>query len=163
MAVIMMAYVVLVVISSFLDPVGAKFRENTRLALHLFIIAFVVTTTLVSYEKVLPKTKAEQSQAKSTVTAVRQFKVALPYIDRTLEKHVGVGRMRDTLLYFSTIVESTSRGEAVLKAKEIALSDKRGSIRPFNPSQKRTAPMIQVMSDQAIVEQIADASPSASG
>lgn len=152
MAVIMMAYVVLVVISSFLDTVGAKFRENTRLVLHLLIIIFVVTTTLVSYEKVLPKTISDQAQAKPTVIPVRKYKVALPYVDRTLETHVGAGRMRDTLLYFATMVESTSRGEAVLKAKEIALSNERGSIKPFNPSQKGITPMIQIMSEQAIVE-----------
>lgn len=164
MAVIMMAYVVLVVISSFLDPVGAKFRENTRLALHLLIIVFVITVTLVSYAKVLPKTICEQPQAKkSTVLPVFKFKVALPYVDRTLEKHVGVGRMRDTLLYFSTTVEGTSRSEAVLKAKEIALSNERGSIKPFNSTQMGATPIIQVTSDLAIVEQITDANPATNG
>lgn len=154
MAVIMMTYVVLVVISSFLDPVGVKFHQNTRLVLHLVIIAFVVTTTMVSYEKVLPKTVSTQAQEKPTVAPVHQYKVALPYVDRTLEKHVGPGRIRGTLLYFSANVESMSRGDAVLKAKEIALSNEHGAIRPFNPSKKGVNLMIQIMSDQAIVEQI---------
>ena len=131
---------------SFLDTVGVKFRENTRLGLHLLIIEFVITTTLVSYEKVLPKTISDQAlaQAKPTVIPVRQYKVALPYVDRTLEKHVGAERMRETLFYFLTMVESTSRGEAVLKAKEIALSNERGvSKRSTTPgrcgSPKRTS------------------------
>ena len=163
MAVIMMAYVVLVVISSFLDPVGVKFHQNTRLALHLVIIVFVVITTMVSYEKVLPKSIPDLDREKATVAAVRQYKVALPYLDRTLEKHVGAGRMRDTLLYFSANVEGASRGEAVLKAKEMALSNEHGSIRPFNPSKKGIVPIIQILTERAIVERVAAVVPSTGG
>ena len=155
MAVIMMAYVVLVVISSFLDPVGAKFRENTRLALHLVIIAFIVISTVISYEKVLPKSIPKEDQKKATAAMTHHYKVALPYLDRTLARHVGPGRMGDTLLYFSTSVEAASRGDAVLKAIEIALSNDHGSIRPFKPSQKGNQADVQVLSQQAIVEEVA--------
>ena len=162
MAVIMMAYVVLVVISSFLDSVGAMFRENTRLAIHGVIIAFVVITTIISYEKVLPKSTPKEDQ-KATVAVVHHYRVALPYLDRTLERHVGAGRMRDTLLYFSTSVEGASRREAVLKAKEMALGGDHGSIRPFNPSQKGDQSNVQVLSEQAIVEEVAAMVPSSGG
>jgi hypothetical protein len=163
MAVIMMAYVVLVVISSFLDPVGVKFRENTRLALHLVIIAFIVITTIISYEKVLPKSTPKEDQKKATAAMVHHYKVALPYLDRTLARHVGPGRMRDTLLYFSTSVEGPSRGDAVLKAIELALSNEHGSIRPFKQSQKGNQDDVQVLSEQAIVEEVAAVVPSSGG
>lgn len=163
MAVIMMAYVVLVVISSFLDPVGVKFRANTRLVIHLVIIVFVVITTIISYEKVLPKSTSKKDQRRATATMVRHYKVALPYIDRTLARHVGPSRIRDTLCYFSTSVEGASRGDALLKAIEIALSNEHGSIRPFKPSQKGNQDDVQVLSGQAIVEEVATVVPSSEG
>jgi len=163
MAVIMMAYVVLVVISSFLDPVGVKFKANTRLVIHLVIIVFVVITTIISYEKVLPKSTHKEDQRRATANMVRHYKVALPYIDRTLARHVGPSRIRDTLCYFSTSVEGASRGDALLKAIEIALSNEHGSIRPFKPSQKGNQDDVQVLSGQAIVEEIATVVPSSGG
>jgi hypothetical protein len=154
MGVIMMAYVFLLLFSSFLDTVGAKFQQNIRLVLHITIIALVLLTTVISYEKVLPKSVPGEDQKKATVAIVHHYKIALPYLDRTLAKHVGEGRMRDTLLYFSTSIDGASRGDAVLKAMELALNNQHGSIKPFMPSPKGIRDDIHVLSEQAIVEEV---------
>lgn len=91
------------------------------------------------------------------------YRIAFPYVDRTLVKHVGEGRLRDTLLYFSTTIEGPSRGEALLKAKDLALSGERGSIRPFSPSQRGNQADLQVLSEQATVEEMAEMIPASGG
>lgn len=163
MGVIMLAYVVLVLIGSFLDNVGKRFQANTRLGLHSVIIAFVIFTTIFSYERVLPKSKPKEDQPKATVAVVHRYKIAFPYLDLTLSRHLGAGKMLNTQLYFSTSVEGTSRAEAVFRAKEMALSNEPESIRPFNPSPKGNQIDIRVLSEQAIVEEVAAAVPPSMG
>jgi hypothetical protein len=155
MAVIMIAYVALVFISSILDHIGMRFRNNTRVFLHLIIIAFVAFTTIFSYERFLPKSASKEDQQQKTVAMVHHYKVALPYVDLTLSRHLGPGKMLNTQLYFSTNVEGVSRDEAVLKAKEKALSNEHGSIRPFNPSKKGNQIDVRVLNEQAVVEEVA--------
>jgi len=155
MGVIMLAYVVLVLISSFLDNVGNRFQSNTLVALHSVIIGFIIFTTIFSYERILPKSKLKEDQPKATVAVVHRYKVALPYVDLTLSRHLGPGKMLNTQLYFSTNVEGVSREEAVLKAKEKALSNEPGSIRPFNPSHKGNQIDVRLSNEQTVVEEVA--------
>jgi len=143
MAVIMVAYLLLVLISSFLDTVGAEFRDNTRVTVHLIIIASVTAITIISYQKVLPKS-APPSMA-------RHYKVALPYMDNTLARYVSPDRMGDRLLYFSTSVDAPSRAEA----RDMALRKTGGSIKPFKPSRKGNPSDVVVLSDQAVIEELA--------
>jgi hypothetical protein len=152
--VIMMVYIVLVVIGSFLDPVGVRFRNNTRLALHIIIIAFIVVITIVSYDKLLPKSNHEEEKTKAQVLPAKHFKVALPYIDQTLYKYVGAGRMQGEHLYFSASVDAQSRDEAVLKAKELAIGDTGQSIKVFMPSPKGKQADLQIILQEAISEEL---------
>jgi hypothetical protein len=160
--VIMMIYLGLVVSSSYLDTTGKNFKQSTQFAVHMFIIIFVVAVTLYSYEKILPRqhnNKENQKPISATVSAtvaVHNYKVAFPYIDRTLVKHVGSNRMRDTLLYFATNVKGISRDDAILKAKLMAfnLENDNVAIKLFNPSQKGKEGKIQILSEQAVVEDL---------
>jgi len=145
MPVIMMTYVFLVLISSYLDAAGTMFRENTRLAIHLFIIAFIVFATVISYQRILPKT--------TPPSMLHQYKVALPYVDNTFSRYVTPARMGSRMLYFSTSVEAPSRAEALLKGMNMAMGNVSGSIRPFKPSDKGGPFDVLVLSDQAVVEE----------
>jgi hypothetical protein len=150
----MLAYVVMVLISSFLDNVGNRFHSNTRVALHSVIIGFIIFTTIFSYERVLPKSKPKEDQSRAAAAVIHRYKVAFPYLDLTLSRHLGAGKMLNTQLYFSTSIEGASREEAVFKAKEKALSNEPGSIIPFNPSHKGTQVDIRLSSEQTVVEEV---------
>jgi hypothetical protein len=156
--VIMMVYIGLVVSSSYLDTTGKKFKQSTQFAVHVFIIIFVVIVTLYSYEKILPRKNIIKDIQKpvSAAAIAHNYKVAFPYIDRTLVKHVGSNKMRETLLYFATIVKGTSRDDALLKAKLVALNvdNDNAAIRLFNPSQKGKEGKIQLFTEQSVVEDL---------
>ena len=163
MGVIVMAYMGLVLISSFLDLAGMRFRDNTRVSLHIAIIVIIVFTTIFSYQRVLPRSKPKEAQPKPIVEVVHRYKVAFPYLDLTLARHLGTGKMLNMQLYFSTSVEGASREEAVLKAKEKALSSEPGSIRPFNPSHKGNQIDVRLLNEQVVVEEVATVASSSGG
>lgn len=161
MGAIVMAYMGLVLISSFLDLAGMRFRDNTRVSLHIAIIVVVVFTTIFSYERILPRSNAKEGQPKPTVAVVHRYKVAFSYLDLTLSRHLGAGKMLNMQLYFSASVEGVSREDAVIKAKEKAMSNEPGSIRPFNPSHKGNQIDVRLSNEQVVVEEVATvASPS---
>jgi hypothetical protein len=159
MAVLMMAYVGLIVVSSFLDTVGTRFKPTTRLCLHLAIILFVVVTTVISYEKVLPRNGAASSAQEPNARPKQRYRVVFPYSDATLAKHVGVGRMKGLRLYFATTVEGGTRDEAILRAKEVALHGGEDSIQPFARASFTTSAAIDLSIDEAAVELTGEPSP----
>lgn len=140
-AVIMMVYVMLVVISSFLNTVGAEFKDNTRLAIHILIITIIVGTTVFSYAKLLP---SSLPQSKEPVDYI----VTVPYRDLTLEKHVGP-RMGEKKLLYRTTVKGASPNDAITNAKEKALSNGQDSITPFD-SKQRASQAVILISDEAM-------------
>jgi hypothetical protein len=148
-AVIMMGYVAFVVITSFLDTVGSRFHENTRVGISALIIVLVVAGTSISYAKFLPKGDEVQK---------KQYSVALPYLDRALENHVGADKMYGKRLFYGTTVEGLSRSEAVEKAREDALSRAPKSISPFTTSKHPTTqPAFQsivLFIDDVVVEEL---------
>ena len=146
--VIMLGYAALIVFTSYLDPVGARFKQNTRFALHIVIIVIIVATTVYSYERVLPKSISAKTQQN------HHYKVVLPYRDHTLESWFGPGRVRDVVLYFSATVEGASRGDAVVKALNVALAGQHGSIMPFRPSGKGKRSDVEPLTEEATVEEV---------
>src|SRR5208283_136769 len=137
-----------IVFTSYLDPVGARFKQNIRFALHIVIIVIVVATTVYSYERVLPKSISAKTQQR------HYYKVVLPYRDHTLVSWFGLGRARDVLLCFSATVEGASRGDAVVKALNVALAGQHDSIMPFRPSGKGKRSDVEPLTDEATVEEV---------
>lgn len=150
-AVIMLSYALLLVTSSYLDTVGARFPDKVRFGAHILIILLVVSATLFAFSSVLEDPTAAKTRE---IRKATQYRVAIPYVDLTLDRHLGGGKLAGILFGYFTTVEAVSREEAVAKADEQFRGSGEKSVRLFKPNREKDAYNVSTQPQAIVVERL---------
>jgi hypothetical protein len=151
-SVIIMAYIVLLLVSAFLDAMGDDFPEGTRLLANVSII-LIVSVLSVTFNQTVLFSKAPQTSRASdkSPATLREYVVAVPYIDYTLRRHLGE-RLGERMLVFVTAVKASTRDEAVAAAKRQFWDENNSAVTPFDPKRPKTPQTVFLDADRIIVE-----------
>jgi hypothetical protein len=115
----MMLYVGLVLFSAFLeeDHVGLKLKKYGHIGVSFLVVAITVYAFFwVDAEKV-----KNEMQAAALASQQRTWKVAIPYLDQTLNRNFGIKDLPIQSV-FITITTAENRVTAIKAAKEIFFS-----------------------------------------
>lgn len=142
-------YVILVVVSSFLD--NDNVTDNIKSIGHIGISVAVLIVTCyaflgfedLKYNKSLAS-KLDQSTAK-------KWKVAIPYIDMSLNRNFSV-KISPVQSYYSTEVTASSRPEAILNARSIFYSEHGPA--PFLPKTEKSVISMVIVDAGIVTEEI---------
>ena len=146
------AYIVLLLVSAFLDAQGPEFAEGKRLWANLAIIAVVATFSTVFNQTLLfPKPPQGIGAQDKAAAVTREYRVAIPYSDYSLRRYLG-DRLGDRMLVFVTTVTAPGRNEAVAAARRQFWDEKNESIAPFDPKRPKTPQNIAVDDDRIVAE-----------
>lgn len=143
------AYIVLVLCSAFLDAMGEDFPVGGRLAANIVIMSIVAVLSVVFNQGLLyPKT----ATASAEKPPEHEYVVAIPYTDYSFRKYVGERRFGDRELVFVTPAKGPSRSEAVLDAQRQFWDEKNASVEPFDPSRPKTPQTLVIDRDRIVTE-----------
>ena len=158
MSVMLVSYMLLLVCSAFLDTIGIRFSDKSRFTAHLVIIGIVILATIILHAKVLSKVyerekgwEAIASKLKASPT-VPSYRVAIPYVDLTLDRYLGRNKIEGIKFVFITKVTAPSREDAVEKAKAKFWGSDPDSLKLFSQGKEKNLYNVSVFSDEIFVE-----------
>ena len=146
-SVVLIAYAMLLFVSSALDTLGPEIQERKRVGLNLAVVLFVVSATIISF-KVFIHGGIYEEDGQSEAS----YAVAVPYIDATLSRHLGAKR-NGVINVFTTRVSADSREAALEKALASFESGQGPSL--FDPSAAKNDFNVNLLRSKAIVERLA--------
>lgn len=109
---ILILYLILVTYSSNLDSIGDRLGENFKLWSHIIIGLIIVCFTLVTFN------------TSCIINNKHKYRIAIPYLDKTLMNRFPSDRTGETLLVYIHEVECISKNEAIKSALNALKSDK---------------------------------------
>jgi len=147
---IVAGYILLLVFSAFLDARGEYFTDARRLAAHVVVIAVIVLATVYTFQFALqgdPNTaRDERGQT------AYQFRVALPYIDHTLDQYIGRDRLEGRRLVYTVEVVASSRRAAEEKARSRFWTDTTAA-QPYDRRRSKSVYTLSLV-DNPTIEQL---------
>lgn len=147
-----MAYLLLLVISAFLDAMGDDFPEGNRFYANLAIVIVVSVLSVTFNQTILFRRPAQtETVAERSSGTLREYRIAVPYADFTLRRHVGE-RIGERTLVFVTSVKASNRDGAVAAAKVQFWDQNNLLTAPFDTKRAKSPENIFVDSDRIIVE-----------
>jgi hypothetical protein len=117
---IVVAYVILIYVSSQLESLEDKFTQGALTTYHSLITAVVVVATTYSFSSYGVLGKQQDHGAKATPpTTTTSYRIAIPYVDKSLFiNSVSYKKFGDKQFFFQTVVdESISEPRAIEAAK----------------------------------------------
>ena len=160
MSVIMISYMLLLICSALLDTIGTKFQDKSRFTAHMVIIGIVVLATIVLHATVLSKVYEREKgwgaliSKLKTAPTVPSYRVAIPYIDLTLDRYLGRGKMEDIKFVYIAKVTAISREEAIEKAKAKFWGSDADSMKLFSQNKEKNLYNVSVFGDEIFVERL---------
>lgn len=144
-ATFMILYVILVILSFFFED--EKVGRRLKTVGHLFVSGVVIAVTFYAFLAFdgLKETSYQAESAKSNI----KWRVALPYVDTSLNRNFGV-KDRPLLSSFTITVNATSRLEAIAIAKDIFYGEK-GPM-PFIAKGEKNRLTMVIIESEVIVE-----------
>ena len=146
-ATFMILYVILVILSFFFED--EKVVRKLKTAGHLFVSFVVIAVTFYAF-LFFDGLKEKEFPHPSEGGKYLQWRVALPYVDTSLNRNYAV---KDELLLssYTTTVSATSKIEAIAVAKDNFYSDK--GPKPFAARVEKTKLSMVTIDSDAVVEQ----------
>ncbi len=126
---VVIVYLVIVIFSALLEMSNDNFNDLSKTSLHVVIIFIVVTSTILTYKKVIPKKVDIEGKPTDTIASSvikpKSFTILIPYYDHSLIRHVGNNKLKEIpQLYQTTISTSTKDSAYTLIMKKIASNNK---------------------------------------
>lgn len=118
---VVIVYLVIVIFSALLEMSNENFGNRIKTNLHLLIILIVVSSTIITYSKVLPKVDINGTPLKTNLIAKpqkRDFTIIIPYYDYSLIRHVGNKHLKETPLIFETHIRSFTKDSVYILIKK---------------------------------------------
>ena len=143
---VMIGWAILLVVSTFLDAQGEHFSDNSRLGGHVLVASIVVVGTVIVFQ-IVPSSKAPILPAPVPV----EYRVAIPYVDNSLDQHVGTGKLGDRRLVYIVNVKGFSAREAEAAAREDFWKTDNTRVAPFM-SKRQKGPYTLSIADDPVVE-----------
>ncbi len=109
---VVIVYLVIVIFSALLEMSNENFGNRIKTNLHLIIILIVISSTIITYSKVLPKVDINGTPLKTNLITKPQkkdFTIIIPYYDNSLIRHVGNKNLKETPLIFETHIRSFTK------------------------------------------------------
>lgn len=109
---VVIVYLVIVIFSALLEMSNENFGNRIKTNLHLLIIIIVISSTIITYSKVLPKVDINGTPLITNLIAKPQkkdFTIIIPYYDNSLIRHVGNKHLKETPLIFETHIRSFTK------------------------------------------------------
>lgn len=109
---VVIVYLVIVIFSALLEMSNENFGNKVKTNLHLIIILIVISSTIITYSKVLPKVDINGTPLKTNLITKPQkkdFTIIIPYYDNSLIRHVGNKNLKETPLIFETHIRSFNK------------------------------------------------------
>lgn len=119
---IIVAYLILVLVSSQIDSMEERFSGNAAFFTHLAVIAIVVSVTVVYFEVVqrgLETKRREEADKRAQLEKSKNYRIAIPYEDQTLRAHVGTRLFGSRQLVEIISVRADTEDNARAKALEL--------------------------------------------
>lgn len=151
---VMMTYVILVVLSFFFEEEGVHVRIRTVGHIMVSLAVFVVLFFAFFYVPGLKKPQEATSvQRQENEEANPTWKVALPYVDSTMNRNFGV---KDKLMISSYVLEVTAknRSEALAAAKKKFRSEDGPA--PFVKNAEKSEANLWLQESDAVIEMVFD-------
>lgn len=144
---VMMLYVILVILSFFFedDNVGLRVKVWGHVGVSIVVVA-VTFYAFLAVDGLMVKREKPELVAKP---AEGRWRVALPYLDQSLNRNFGV-RDVPVRLVFVAPVSGASRDEAIKAAKDQFRSE--AGPRPFSNKAERNSSVLIVIDTDAIAE-----------
>lgn len=154
---IMMLYVILVIVSFFFDEdtVGLRLRAVGHVAVSVIVV--VVTIGAFTYMSGLnrgpiePKAESPSKIESKPPAVATKWRVALPYVDQTLNRNFGV-RDNPVKSVYVVAVQAADRDAAISMAKEEFFSE-RGPT-PFVEKSKKTPFTMMIIESEGVAEHL---------
>lgn len=144
----MVFYVILVIASFFLDEEKIESLKKRGVGHIIISVAILVVTIFSFYSIDGLKTKEKTKNFRPTI---QQWKVALPYIDQTLNRNFNVKEEPIKSIYIVT-VNAQDRNAAILEAKKKFLSE--NGPKPFLKNAEKTPYLMFTLEYDSIVENV---------
>ena len=149
-AVVIIMYIILVVSAACMEMSGDSFKTNSKLAIHLFIIALIATATIISYSNLIPTVDFNGNnfeKDKATDRIEEEYIVAIPYVDYSLISHIGYNKLKDKNFLFEISVRTSNKDSALILAINKINSD--SLIRPILPNKSKEN--INLLPEKALI------------
>ncbi len=148
---IITGYSFLLVVSVFVEASSEHFTDRWRLGAHLGLITVVVVGTVFTFQSLLGQgsgTAARDSDGRETYP----FRVAVPYVDLTLDQFLGRDRLGDRRFVFTVELRANSARAAEEAARALFWRDTTVA-RPYDKKRAKSIYTISLV-DNAIVERV---------
>jgi len=142
---LMIGWAILLVVSTFLDAQGEQLTDNARFGGHVLVAAIVVVGTVFVFQ-IVP---AEPDQ-KSAPPKQHDYRVAIAYVDTTLDQHVGVGKLGDRRLMYVADVRAFSAREAETLARQEFWKPDNTRVAPFLSKREKTLYTLAIAGDPVV-------------
>ena len=113
--VILLAYALLVLVSSNLSSLEDRFGDTQKLTIHISIIAIVILATFFTFYTVENKNRACQND-KIQIDSIYHYRIAIPYVDKSLINHLGYDKVGDKKFIYYTDVNSINENIGIEQA-----------------------------------------------
>lgn len=148
---IITGYSFLLVVSVFVEASSEHFTDRWRLGAHLGLIAVVVLGTIFTFQSLL----AQDPAAASRDSDGRErflYRVAVPYVDLTLDQFLGRDRLGDRRFVFTVQVKATSARAAEEAARALFWKDTTVA-RPYDRKRSKSIYSISLV-ENSVVERV---------
>lgn len=146
---VMMLYVILVILSFFFEDENIGLRLKT--IGHIAVSVVVVAVTLYAFMYVDGLVPAEAKVAGTNAHDPKTWKVALPYIDQTLNRNFAVRESVIRSVYVA-VVPAKDRNGALAEARKIFNSNE--GPHPFVSKAERSPMNLVLLESDAVVEPV---------
>lgn len=140
-------WALLLVASTLLDFQGEQFSDNARLGGHLLVASCVVVGTVATFQSIVPAT-AEPG----TPTAPQpiEYRVAISYVDLTLDQHLGKDRLGDRRFVFVTSVKALSARDADDAATNEFWNEGNKNVVPYDPKRRKNNYTLSIVGNPVV-------------
>lgn len=147
-------YLFLVIATAGIDSLSDKKNKNLKGYYNVFIIVLIFVVTFIIFTSILPSAQIHQSEQTKKIDSTFVYKVAIPYNDNTLIKHVGRQLFNKRRLVYLTKLESKNEKNAIEQALE-QFDDTNNVTSPLKPNAVGAiTPFIEIDYDNIIVQKI---------
>lgn len=152
---LMGGWAILLVVSAFFDAQGDSLSQRTRVVGHSLVAIVVVVATVVAFQSLIPP--REDGVATAPTIQEREFRVAIAYVDQSLNEHIGRDKqgnpkLGNRKLVWVTQVRSRSADSAAAVARRDFWDEKNKDVAPFTPGRPKSEYTIGIVEPPVVQE-----------
>jgi hypothetical protein len=148
---IVIFYIIIVLVSTFLTNMEEKFSHKAKIGTHLTIVTVIVIATVFSFSRINgPTVESGQKHESETSDSVVTFKVGIPYTDRSLSKNFGSDYFLDNEMVYFVEINAIDKERCIDSAVKFFWCDT--TIKPFiNKKNESKDKVLKIDRDNIIV------------